>query len=238
MFGRRGFASSPKVASITGGTINGTSVGATTPSTGKFTSVETTGAIELGNAADTTINRVSAGVVAVEGKNVYLAGGTDVAIADGGTGASTASAAFTALKQAATDSATGVVELATPAEVVAGTDTSRGVTPAGDAAALANVRTFDRENVIEDLSYLPPVTATWDPGSLADGVGETSAAIPYPGVALGLFSVEAIAPYDLQGITCNAWVDAANSVKARLQNESGGVVDLASGTWAFQARRI
>jgi hypothetical protein len=82
------------------------------------------------------------------------------------------------------------------------------------------------------------VTATWDPGNLVDGAGETSAAIAYPGVALGLFAVEAIAPYDLQGITCNAWVDAANSVKARLQNETAGTIDLASGTWAFQARRI
>ena len=97
---------------------------------------------------------------------------------------------------------------------------------------------YERENVVEDLSYLPPVTATWDPAELADGVGETSAAIAYPGVALGLFTIEAIAPYDLQGITCNAWVDAANSVKARLQNETAGTIDLASGTWAFQARRI
>lgn len=52
-------------------------------------------------------------------------GGTDLAIADGGTGASTAAAAFTALKQAASDTATGVVELATAAEVAAGTDTAR-----------------------------------------------------------------------------------------------------------------
>lgn len=52
-------------------------------------------------------------------------GGTDLAIADGGTGASTAANAFTALKQAATDTATGVVELATAAEVATGTDTAR-----------------------------------------------------------------------------------------------------------------
>ena len=52
-------------------------------------------------------------------------GGTDLAIADGGTGASTPANAFTALKQAATDTATGVVELATAAEVATGTDTAR-----------------------------------------------------------------------------------------------------------------
>ena len=48
--------------------------------------------------------------------------GTDLAIANGGTGASTASAAFDALKQAATTSATGVVEEAIDAEVRASTD--------------------------------------------------------------------------------------------------------------------
>ena len=46
-------------------------------------------AIDLGHATDTTITRVSAGVIAVEGNTVYMAGGTDLAVADGGTGAST-----------------------------------------------------------------------------------------------------------------------------------------------------
>jgi len=56
---------------------------------------------------------------------------TDVAIAHGGTGASTASAAFDNLKQAATTSATGVVELATTTEASAGTDSSRATTADG-----------------------------------------------------------------------------------------------------------
>ena len=56
---------------------------------------------------------------------------TDIAIAHGGTGASTASAAFDNLKQAATTSATGVVELATTTEASAGTDSSRAVTADG-----------------------------------------------------------------------------------------------------------
>jgi len=131
----------------------------------------------------------------------------------------------------------------TPAALTVGEQTMVGRITGGAIAALTPAQilagfVYERENVVEDLSYLPPVTATWDPGSLADGVGETSSAIAYPGVALGLFAVEAIAPYDLQGITLNAYVDAANSVKARLQNETAGVIDLASGTWAFQARRV
>lgn len=50
----------------------------------------TAGTIELGHATDTTISRVSAGNIAVEGNTIYRAGGTDVPVADGGTGASTA----------------------------------------------------------------------------------------------------------------------------------------------------
>ena len=104
----------------------------------------------------------------------------------------------------------------------------------------ATIADFTRhcENVVEDLSWLPPVTFTWDPGSLDDGVGETSSAIAVPGAVLGSTIVNCVAPYDLQGITCNAWVDAANSCKARLRNETTGTINLASGTWVMQGRRI
>lgn len=44
--------------------------------------------IELGAASDTTIARASAGNITVEGNALYRAGGTDVAVADGGTGLS------------------------------------------------------------------------------------------------------------------------------------------------------
>lgn len=71
---------------------------------------------------------------------VHVHAGTDitsgvVALANGGTGQATAALAFAALKQAASDTATGVVELATSAEVITGTSTSLVVTPAGFAAA-------------------------------------------------------------------------------------------------------
>ena len=46
------------------------------------------GHIELGHATDTTLSRASAGEVNIEGNRIYRAGGTDVAVADGGTGAS------------------------------------------------------------------------------------------------------------------------------------------------------
>lgn len=55
--------------------------------------VTVAGAIELGHASDTTLARLSAGDLSVEGNRIYRAGGTDVPITDGGTGASTADGA-------------------------------------------------------------------------------------------------------------------------------------------------
>lgn len=80
-------------------------------------------------------------------------------------------------------------------------------------------------------------SATWDPGSLADGAGETSSAITATGAALGDF-VLVSAPYDLQGITATGYVSAANAVKIRLQNETGGTIDLASGTWRVRVIKV
>ena len=88
-----------------------TSLGLGTGDTPQFT------AIDVGHASDTTLSRASAGNLQVEGNLLYRAGGTDVPVADGGTGASDAATAFANLKQAATDSGTGVVEKATDAEV-------------------------------------------------------------------------------------------------------------------------
>lgn len=73
-------------------------------------------------------------------------------------------------------------------------------------------------------------SAVWDPGSLADGAGETSSAITVTGAAFG-DQVSVGAPYDLQGIIATAYVSAADAVKIRIQNETGGTIDLASGTW-------
>ncbi len=54
-------------------------------------------AVNVGAATDTTLARPSAGDLSVEGNLLYRAGGTDVPVADGGTGASTAAAARTNL---------------------------------------------------------------------------------------------------------------------------------------------
>lgn len=82
-----------------------------------------------------------------------VANGVDIRGAQGASGAGTGDmlatqnlndvaskpTAFSNIKQAATESATGVVELATTVEAAAGVDTSRAVTPAGlTAFAVAN----------------------------------------------------------------------------------------------------
>jgi polygalacturonase len=73
-------------------------------------------------------------------------------------------------------------------------------------------------------------TIVWDPGSLVDGAGETSSGITVTGAAFGDFVI-ITNPYDLQGIIAVGYVSAANTVRIRLQNETGGTIDLASGTW-------
>ncbi|RVH21445.1 autotransporter outer membrane beta-barrel domain-containing protein [Sinorhizobium meliloti] len=71
-------------------------------------------------------------------------------------------------------------------------------------------------------------TATYDPPSLVDGDG-ASTTVTVTGAALGDV---ALASFSLstQGITVTAAVTAANTVTVRFQNETGGTIDLASGT--------
>ena len=59
-----------------------TSIGVGTGDSPQFT------AVNIGSASDTTVSRSGAGDIAVEGNIIYRAGGTDVPVTDGGTGAS------------------------------------------------------------------------------------------------------------------------------------------------------
>ncbi len=72
-------------------------------------------------------------------------------------------------------------------------------------------------------------SATWDPGSLADGAGENKA-ITVTGAAIGDL-VEGISiGVDTVGMILSGEVSASNTVRARLQNETGNTSDLASST--------
>ena len=80
-------------------------------------------------------------------------------------------------------------------------------------------------------------TTTFDPPSVANAAGTTSAAITVTGAAFGDFAL-ASAPYDLQGMLCTAYVSAANTVRIRLHNHTGAAIDLASGTWRVRVYKV
>jgi len=73
------------------------------------------------------------------------------------------------------------------------------------------------------------VKATLDAGSLSDQTGETDD-VTVAGVALGDMVIGASLGVDLVGLTVTGYVSAANTVKFRIQNESGSTADLASAT--------
>jgi hypothetical protein len=80
-----------------------------------------------------------------------------------------------------------------------------------------------------------PGTATYDPASLADGAGATTT-VTVTGAALGDY-VDVSFSQALAGVLLTGWVSATDTVSVRFQNESGGVVDLASGTISARVRR-
>ena len=70
----------------------------------------------------------------------------------------------------------------------------------------------------------------WDPANLVDGAGETSGPITVTGAALG-DAVIVYPPYDMQDCLVYGYVQAANTVEIRIQNESTGARDFGSTTW-------
>lgn len=73
-------------------------------------------------------------------------------------------------------------------------------------------------------------TIVWDPGNLADGDGETSGIVSIYGATFGDYVI-VTPPYSLQGIIATGFVFANENVRIRIQNETAGAIDLASGTW-------
>lgn len=73
------------------------------------------------------------------------------------------------------------------------------------------------------------VTATLDSGNLIDAAGANDN-VTVPGVALGDIVLGFSFGVDLAGMTVTAYINAANTVTIRVQNESGGTINLASTT--------
>jgi hypothetical protein len=63
---------------------------------------------------------------------------------------------------------------------------------------------------------------------LSDGQGETTT-VTVSGARLGDYASASFS-LNISGITLTAYVSANDTVTVRFQNESGGTVDLASGT--------
>ena len=96
--------------------------------------------------------------------------------------------------------------------------------------------------VMDELNILRAETIgvgnlVFDPPSIANGAGTTSANITVAGAAFGDY-VDVAAPYSLAGITVNGYISAPNTVNIRLHNGTGAAVNLASGTWNVVVYRI
>ena len=101
--------------------------------------------LEIGHATDTTLARVSAGVLSVEGNTIYAAGGTDVPVADGGTGVSTLADAGVLI-----GNGTGAVQVTgagTSGQVL--TSNGAGVDPTFQAAAGGVTPAFHFSTIFE-----------------------------------------------------------------------------------------
>lgn len=87
------------------------------------------------------------------------------------------------------------------------------------------------------LVVIGSASATWDPASLNDGTGETSSGITVTGAAVGDV-VFVRPPYDMQDCVAYGYVQAADTVEIRIQNESGGTRDFAAGAWSVTVVRF
>lgn len=104
--------------------------------------------------------------------------------------------------------------------IVAGTDADR-------------IRIRDRVYLMvsaaeQTMPYMLSGTATYDPPNLADGAGTTTT-VTVTGAALGDIAAASFS-LTTSGITITAWVSNTDTVSVRFQNESGGALDIASGT--------
>lgn len=77
-------------------------------------------------------------------------------------------------------------------------------------------------------SVLTGLSTGVNPSSLADGAGETHT-LTVTGAETQDFA-QASFENNLQGIIVTAWVSAADTVSVRFQNETGGTIDLGSGS--------
>lgn len=135
--------------------------------------------IELGHATDTTLTRAGAGDVNIEGNIIYRAGGTDVPVTDGGTGASDATNARVNLGlvigtnvQAYDATLTSIAALGTAADKIAYTT---GVDTWAETDLTAQAR-----SLLDDTTQLAQAQ------TILNNVGVTAATVASTDKILGL----------------------------------------------------
>lgn len=109
-----------------------------------------------------------------------------------------------------------------------GPDQETTLTLAAHLDALAEWGEKLRRRLMQLIPHYHYGTATYDPANLVDGAGVTTT-VAVDGAELGQVALATFS-LDLQGITLTAWVSAADVVSVRFQNETGGAIDLGSGT--------
>jgi hypothetical protein len=95
-----------------------------------------------------------------------------------------------------------------------------------EAKYMGNLEALTGELQVKRILY---GSATVDVGTLADGVGSTHS-ITVNGVALGDIVLGASFGVDVVDMSITAYVQAANTVEVRVQNESAAGTNLASTT--------
>jgi len=170
----------------------------------------------------TSRSNLGLGDVAVQNKSsVDITGGTivgitDLAIADGGTGSSTASTAFTALKQAATETATGVVEKATSAE---------GTTPVADKfpdTIIVEEMITARSSLTEDTKQVTTSGTAFDFSDIPAGTKEII--IAFDEISLTGTNHLLVQLGDIGGIETSSYASAASTSGADTSSTSGFIV--------------
>jgi hypothetical protein len=187
----------------------------------------------------TSGNGISAsGAIVATGNNIRGCGGTAIAIGEG-----------TAIGNRITNSGVGISASGQSAvgfnEFVNNTtDLSLGGSSA-TIAALNYATTITESNSSAAVFANTPRRValyerygqtTYDPPNLNDGDGDTTT-VTVTGAALGDYVPNVSFSLDLQGITVTAWVSAADTVSVRFQNETGGTLNLGSGTLRVITRK-